>query len=391
MTQAMVGAVPHASQPTWAAVLLDACGKVQSHAGHWSGRGKPAVGQLWAEWLSQQKATALDRSEYHNATQPNPPLCAAANASDTDAILPESGHSPGLEQAQKSPTGQPFETIELPLPPPHGGRWVVLYPKAADSVALADTLDTVEHLQLQLQSFTQRHKLLEEELHGLTYAVSHDLLAPLRLIAGFAELVVETLPAESEDAREWSLAILQASQRAQAMTSDLLALARAGNTQIQLQAVDLSALAHSVCLDLQRAHPEHALQWQIESNLIVNSDAGLLRIVLENLLGNAWKFTVGTANPSLSISSDPQQNDRELCITIRDNGVGFDPAAAQRLFSPFQRLHPEEQFPGIGLGLAGARRLMRRCSGDIRATAHLGQGAAFTLVFATAPFGSLAL
>ncbi len=159
------------------------------------------------------------------------------------------------------------------------------------------------------------------------------------------------------------------------LIDDLLQLSRVGRAELQRRPANLSALARSVVTELQRATPDRRVQVLISDGVVADGDRGLLQVVLENLLGNAWKFTVGVAEPIIEFGVTLK--DGVPLYFVRDNGAGFDMAYADKLFTPFQRLHSETQFPGTGIGLATVHRIVERHGGQVWAEAMLEKGATF--------------
>jgi light-regulated signal transduction histidine kinase (bacteriophytochrome) len=166
-----------------------------------------------------------------------------------------------------------------------------------------------------------------------------------------------------------------AGQRMAALIDDLLKLARIGQVAIRRQPVDLSALAEAVAAELARGDPARDVRFAIAPGIAGEGDAGLLRIVLENLLGNAWKYSRNTAMARIEFGATEDRDRRTFFV--RDNGAGFDMSLAHKLFTPFQRLHSGERFPGSGIGLATVQRIVARHQGAIWADSAVGAGATF--------------
>jgi two-component system, NtrC family, sensor kinase len=215
-----------------------------------------------------------------------------------------------------------------------------------------------------------------KELEAFSYSVSHDLRAPLRAIDGFSRSVLrdfsDTLhPRAIEDLQR----VRSAAKRMSDLIDDLLSLAKISQSDLVRGRVDLSALARSIGADLKSKHPEREVEFAIEGGLEVEGDGSLVRILLENLLGNAWKFT--SKRPGARIELARVQLGSEPTFLVRDNGAGFDTAYADRLFSPFQRLHSPDEFEGTGIGLATVHRIVTRHGGRIWAEARVELGATF--------------
>jgi light-regulated signal transduction histidine kinase (bacteriophytochrome) len=181
--------------------------------------------------------------------------------------------------------------------------------------------------------------------------------------------------------------ISKAPRRMHELTNDLLRLARASRAQIRREAVDMSMLARGIFQDLREADPDRQVSAIVTEGLLVNADPALLRIALENLLNNAWKFTGKTARPQIEVGTSGSDGGPEYYV--KDNGAGFDMAAAQRLFGAFERLHSASEFPGTGIGLTTVQRIIRRHGGRIRAESKPGGGATF--YFGLGPGGLAAI
>ena len=214
------------------------------------------------------------------------------------------------------------------------------------------------------------------ELESFSYSVSHDLRSPLRAIDGFAQALRED---ESERFSPDSLQLLArlqaAATRMGQLIDDLLQLSRVTRAELHREPVDLGALASSVANELRQHEAGRDVTFSIQPGVVARGDPRLLRVLLENLLGNAWKFTSKRSGALIEFFA--QTVDGVTHYAVRDNGVGFDMAYAGKLFSPFQRLHKATDFPGTGIGLATVQRIVHRHGGEIRAEATPGGGATF--------------
>lgn len=223
-------------------------------------------------------------------------------------------------------------------------------------------------------------KAANRELESFSYSVSHDLRAPLRAIDGFSQVLVEDYSAKLDpEARGYLQRIRGATQRMGMLIDDLLKLSRVTRTEIRREQIDLSAMANEIARDLRAGEPERRAHFEIASGLLAQGDSHLLRIVLQNLLGNAWKFTSKRAEARIEMGL--LRANGQSAYFVRDNGAGFDPAYADRLFGAFQRLHGVEDFPGTGIGLATVQRVILRHGGKVWAEGAVDQGATiyFTL------------
>lgn len=233
-----------------------------------------------------------------------------------------------------------------------------------------------ESLEQQVETRTRELQNLNEELQAFTYSVSHDLRAPLRAVDGFSSILLEDHGDKlDESAQEFIGRIRRAVRRMNQLIQSLLDLSRATRVELKIQSVPISKLAASVIEGLEQANPERKVEALIQPGLTVQGDSNLIRIVLENLLSNAWKFS--SRQEMARIEFGAASNGGLPEFFVRDNGSGFDPAYAGRLFKPFQRLHSEAEFEGNGIGLATAQRIVRRHGGAIRAESNNGGGATF--------------
>ncbi|HEX4112194.1 MAG TPA: response regulator [Stellaceae bacterium] len=225
-------------------------------------------------------------------------------------------------------------------------------------------------------AMAEQLELKNRELEAFSYSVSHDLRAPLRAVDGFGR-VLEEDHAESLDAtgRDYLRRMRSATQRMAELIDDLLQLSQIGRAEPKRETVDLSAIAHTVAAELTRAHPERAVAVEIANGVNADGDARLLRVVLENLLGNAWKYS--RSESAAKIWFGVTEHENVIAYFVRDNGAGFDMAFAHKLFMPFERLHSGAEFPGTGIGLATVERIVTRHGGRIWAESAVGAGATF--------------
>lgn len=213
------------------------------------------------------------------------------------------------------------------------------------------------------------------ELESLTYTVAHDLRAPLRTVEGFARALSEDCGERlDEDCRRYLQHVLEGTQRMSGMLEGLLSLARIHGAELHPVRLDLSYIARAILQRLQAAEPARAADIAIAEDITVQGDPTLMTAALESLLHNAWKFTCDREPARIELGVQP--GDPPVYF-VRDNGVGFDMRYAARLFRPFQRLHSQREFEGLGLGLAGAHRIIRRHGGRIWTEAVPDRGACF--------------
>ena len=232
-----------------------------------------------------------------------------------------------------------------------------------------------DHLEERVAQRTRELAAVNAELESFSYSVSHDLRAPLRAISGFSDALREDCGEQLDAAgREYLDRIGANVQRMTQLIDDLLTLSRTSQAPLRLESVDLGRLADEVVAQLRQRHPEHTVNFVNRVQATVPGDSRLLRILLENLLDNAWKYTGQTEQPEVVFETGTL--DDETAFVVRDNGVGFDMAYADKLFGAFQRLHGRE-FPGSGIGLATVQRIVHRHGGRIIGEAEPNRGARF--------------
>ncbi len=231
-------------------------------------------------------------------------------------------------------------------------------------------------LEQRVRERTAELEAANSDLRAFSYSVSHDLRAPLRRIEEFCRLLGEDYgQGIPEDGRIYLDRIQTSARHMSGLVDDMLKLSQVASTEFRRERVDLSRMASEILADLQRTQPDRSVASEIEENLVVNADPGLLRLALQNLLTNAWKFTGRESRPSIAFGTRGENG--EQVYFVRDNGAGFDMAFADRLFEPFQRLHGASEFPGTGVGLAIVHRVVRRHGGRIWAEGEPGTGATF--------------
>jgi len=233
-----------------------------------------------------------------------------------------------------------------------------------------------EELEQRVIERTAELRAANQELEAFAYSVAHELRSPLRSVDGFSLAILEDHGnGMDEQCRDYFDRIRRASQRMAQLIDDLLHLSRVTRCEIRRQAVDLSVLARDVAGRLQATQPERQVTFVIEDGLVANGDVGLLRVVLENLMDNAWKFTSGHSSARIELGSTRDNGD--VAYFVRDDGVGFDMAYVHKLFGTFQRLHGLTEYEGNGIGLAVVQRIIQRHGGTAWAEGAVAHGATF--------------
>lgn len=247
-------------------------------------------------------------------------------------------------------------------------------------IAQDEVIKLNAELEQRVHERTTQLKETINELEAFSYSVSHDLRAPLRSIDGFSKALLEdNIDRLDQQGQDYLRRVRAASQRMAGLIDDLLKLSRVTSGEMKRESIVLSAMARSVAEELRRTEPDREVEFVIQDALDDLGDPQLLQVVLENLLGNAWKFTAQHGSARIEFGISTADGKREYFV--RDDGAGFDMTYAGRLFVPFQRLHDFNEFPGTGIGLSIVQRIIRRHGGDIRAEGALERGATiyFTL------------
>ncbi|HLZ11033.1 MAG TPA: PAS domain S-box protein [Candidatus Acidoferrum sp.] len=244
------------------------------------------------------------------------------------------------------------------------------------------TRDISERRRAEQESL-QRNAELEvanRELEAFSYSVSHDLRAPLRGIDGFSQAILEDFAQQLDDTgKDYLRRIRAGTQRMGTLIDDLLDLSRVTRAEIHRETIDLSALANEIAADLRAGQPERKVEFKISAGLKAEGDSRLMRVALQNLLGNSWKFTSKRTQAQIEFGLD--RSSGQCTYFVRDNGAGFEQAYVARLFGAFQRLHSMNEFPGTGIGLATVQRIVHRHGGKVWAEGLVDRGATiyFTL------------
>ena len=250
--------------------------------------------------------------------------------------------------------------------------------KRAEAEARALTAE----LELRVRERTAELRAANKELEAFSYSVSHDLRQPLRAIDGFCRILWEDEHERlSETGREDLERVRVAAQKMAQLIDDLLSLSRLARRDLLVTDVDLSALAGEILARLREAEPERRVEALVEPGCVVRSDGGLLEVILDNLLRNAWKFS--SVREVAHIEVGRSVTDGQEVFFVRDDGAGFEPSYADKLFRPFSRLHREDEFPGTGIGLATVQRVVSRLGGRCWADGASGEGATFSFTLGT--------
>ena len=237
-------------------------------------------------------------------------------------------------------------------------------------------MDFDENVLHTLEERTAYLEAANRELEGFVSAISHDLRSPLRSILGFTRIVLEEHSGDMDpDAINCLDRVQMSAAQMYTMLEGLLHLSRAGQKELEKSTVDIGRMAREIVQRFRREEPERDVEFVIQDPLIALGDEVLLAIALENLLGNAWKYTQRTPDAKIEFTGSPREG--RSVYTVKDNGAGFDESLARRLFKPFQRLHRQEEFPGVGIGLATVQRIISRHGGRVWAEGRIGAGATF--------------
>ncbi|HEY9721190.1 MAG TPA: ATP-binding protein [Oscillatoriaceae cyanobacterium] len=255
--------------------------------------------------------------------------------------------------------------------------WLAVAALAGMLLLGAYWLYAVNRYQANLVAVEHELRRSRDELEGVSYSLSHDLRTPLRGIDGFSQLLLEDYgPQLDATGQSYLQRVRQASQRMGRLLDDFVRLLSVSRAEIAREPVDLSALGHEVAAQLQQSMPARPVEWAIQDGLEVKGDVRLLRLVLEDLFNNAWKFTRGRAPARIALTGESL--DHELSVCVEDNGIGFEMAYVDKLFKPFQKLHaPEQEYEGSGMGLAIVQRIIERHGGRVWACGTPDQGARF--------------
>jgi signal transduction histidine kinase len=385
--------VPSAALWLFASLALLLVALAAFGAGRWQERERQRQSLREARAQAQLLAQLLDvwqwqTDRHHRLQRLQPPAGAPASAwnhgdwggqplwerfvADADSLRAQLESMVALADVAVRPVGAPQD-----------GDWLLRGVPRFDAegqfegyvgTARAGTAAAAAVPQLVLDSGDPTEQLSEQA--AFSYTVTHDLRAPIRVVEGFARILKEDYGRVLDRIGNDHLdRVLAAAARMNSMIDALLTLANLSAQPLARQPVNLSQLAGFVVDDLKRASPERQVDFEIAPGLVADGDPTLLRLVLENLLGNAWKYSARNPQAKLQFNANVQ-NGRQV-FNVIDNGAGFDMRNADRLFGVFQRLHSANDFPGTGVGLASVKRIVRRHGGDIWAESEPGRGARF--------------
>lgn len=255
---------------------------------------------------------------------------------------------------------------------------VELLQALANTTAVAmENVQLYAGLEKRVEDRTRQLEDTNRELETFSYSVSHDLQAPLRHISSYVSLLMtEKYEALDTDARSYLVRIEQAATHMAGLIQDMLRLARFVRVELRMAPIDMSGIAREIVATLREAEPDRQADINIQDGLKLEGDEALIRVFLDNLFGNAWKFTANRPRAHIEFGSS-RQADGSTVFFVKDNGAGFDMRYANKLFAPFQRLHGQKDFTGTGIGLATAKRIMHRHNGTIWADAKPDAGATF--------------
>jgi PAS domain S-box-containing protein len=240
----------------------------------------------------------------------------------------------------------------------------------------------IKKLNEDLRLYSSKLEIINKELESFSYSVSHDLKAPLSIISGFSQLILEDYNEQLGPELVSYLVKIQVSTRNMfTLINDLMTLSQINRADLNIENIDLSEMVSLFLSDLQQSDPERKLSIVVQKNIVVKADKRLLHLAIENLLNNAWKYC--SKNEITEIEFGSIQKDGSIIYFIKDNGVGFDMKYKEKIFQPFQRLHSDRDFKGTGIGLATVVRVLHRHNGRIWAESEIGEGSTFYFTLST--------
>jgi PAS domain S-box-containing protein len=288
-------------------------------------------------------------------------------------VLREEGKISNFELSLQTKTGKVIDTLSS----------VEIFNLNNEEFSLSTNVDITERKKAE-EELKQRTIDLEasnKELEAFSYSVSHDLRAPLRSITGFSAVLLEDYGEKlDKEGQQYLRKIQDSGELMGQLMDDLLKLSRVTRSDLRMEKLDISGMAREIISDLEATEPKRKVKVTIAPNMTAEGDKNLLSLVLQNLLGNAWKFTSKTVEPRIEIGVNEHKGKQPFFV--RDNGSGFDMVYANKLFQPFQRLHKASEFAGTGIGLATVQRIIRRHGGEVWAEGKVGQGATFYFTLA---------
>jgi len=366
--------------------LLDEAGMATSTA-------EAGLGEAFLPLAQRLKSGALTYCARRAVGQSGVVATEAPCSACADCPLAASYHGRSALAARLECRGRVYGVLSASVPAQSAAddEELALFAEVAADVALAlHNMQSEEERQRAEAALRKAHDELEErverrtaelaalnkELASFSHSVSHDLRAPLRALEGFGKALIDDCAgALDEQGKHYVDRIRAGCHRMSELIEDLLRLSGVTAAEMSYETVDLSEMAREVAAELRKGEPERNVEFIIPDGLVVEGDRRLLRILVEHLLGNAWKFT--SRHPTARIELGATAGEEGQVFFVRDDGAGFDTQYAHKLFAPFQRLHSQEEFPGTGIGLATAQRIVRRHGGRVWFEAAVEQGATF--------------
>ncbi|MFG5408115.1 PAS domain-containing protein [Piscinibacter sakaiensis] len=328
------------------------------------------LGRGFIEGLARQGRLSID--DLDRVEQPSPLLLRAASAGVRSLlVLPlKDGQRVVGAALMAAPRAGHFDAGRVAIAEGIVDRLNI----AVEQLALRQRLDRhAAELERRVAERTAEVVQANRELEAFSYSVSHDLRAPLQSVSGFSQALLSRHAAQLEPkARHYLERILAGAQQMEQLIADLLALAQVSHAEMRARPVDLVPIARDLLQALRDQAPAREVEVVLPATLVVHGDRALLRVLLDNLLGNAWKFSAPAARPRIELGAEPAAEGGDPVFYVADNGAGFDPAQAAGLFTPFRRLHSHSEFPGTGIGLATVQRIVARHGGRVWAESTPG-------------------